>query len=101
VVQIDHTLVAGMLGDREHRQSIGRPRLTPVVDVASRAVAGFSVSLENPSAPSKSLVLSHAVLPKGWWLADREWPNLDWPMGGLARLIQVDHAKEFHSETLP
>ena len=58
VVQIDHTLVAGMLGDREHRQSIGRPWLTLAVEVASRAVVGFSVCLENPSALSISLVLS-------------------------------------------
>jgi putative transposase len=100
VVQIDHTLVDVMVVDREHRQSIGRPWLTLAVDVASRAVVGFSVSLENPSALSVSLVLSHAVVPKTSWLADRELQNLDWPMAGLPHLIHVDNAKEFHSEAL-
>jgi len=100
VVQIDHTLADVMVVDREHRQSIGRPWLTLAIDVASRAVVGFSVSLENPSALSVSLVLSHAVLPKTSWLADRELQNLDWPMAGLPRLIHVDNAKEFHSQAL-
>jgi putative transposase len=85
VVQIDHTLVDVMVVDREHHRSIGRPWLTLAIDVASRAVVGFGVSLENPSALSVSLVLSHAVLPKKSWLADRELQNLDWPMHGLPR----------------
>ena len=100
VVQIDHTLVDVMVVDREHRESIGRPWLTLAIDVASRAIVGFSVSLENPSALSVSLVLSHAVLPKTSWLADRELQTLDWPMAGLPRLIHVDNAKEFHSQAL-
>jgi putative transposase len=100
LLQIDHTLADVVVVDREHRLPIGRPWLTLAVDVASRAVAGFSISLENPSALSISLALSHAVLPKASWLADRELQNLDWPMGGLPRLIHVDNAKEFYSEAL-
>jgi putative transposase len=52
VVQIDHTLVDVIVVDQEHRQPIGRPWLTLAIDIASRAVAGFSVSLEAPSALS-------------------------------------------------
>jgi putative transposase len=100
ILQIDHTLVDVMVVDRERRLWIGRPWLTLAVDIASRAVVGFSVSLEPPSALSISLVLSHAVLPKTSWLADRELHTLDWPMAGLPRLIHVDNAKEFHSEAL-
>ena len=100
VLQIDHTLADGIGVDRACRQWIGRPWLTLAVDVASRAVVGFRVSLENPSALSVSLVLTHAVLPKTWWLADRELQNLDWPMAGLPRLIHVDNGKEFHSAAL-
>ena len=100
IVQIDHTLVDVSVVDREHRLSIGRPWLTLAIDIATRAVVGFSVSLENPSALSVSLVLSHAVLSKNSWLTDRELQNLDWPMGGLPRLIHVDNAKEFHSRAV-
>ncbi|MGA7930650.1 MAG: Mu transposase C-terminal domain-containing protein [Candidatus Sulfotelmatobacter sp.] len=46
------------------------------------------------------LVLSHAVLRKATWLADRELHDLDWPMAGLPRMIHVNNAKEFHCEAL-
>jgi putative transposase len=100
LVQIDPTLMDVVVVDREQRLTIGRPWLTLAVDVSSRAVVGFSVSLEAPSALSVSLVLSHAVLSKEQWLADRELQNLTWPMSGLPRVIHVDNAKEFHSEAL-
>ena len=100
ILQIDHTLADVVVVDREQWLPIARPWLTLAIDVASRAVMGFSISLENPSALSISLVLSQAVLSKSSWLADRELQNLDWPMGGLPRLIHVDNAKEFHSEAL-
>jgi putative transposase len=100
LVQIDHTLADVVVVDRELRRAIGRPWLTLAIDVATRAIVGFSVSFEAPSALSVSLVLSHAVLEKQRWLADRELQNLDWPMGGLPRVIHVDNAKEFHSEAL-
>jgi len=97
LVQIDHTLMDIEVVDREQRRSIGRPWLTLAIDVATRAVIGFSVSLEGPSALSVSLLLSHAVLPKDRWLADRELHNLDWPMGGLPRRIHVDNGKDLES----
>ncbi len=100
LIQIDHTLMDVIVVDRERRLPIGRPWLTLAIDVASRAVTGFSVALECPSVLSVSLVLSHAVLPKERWLADRELHNLDWPMGGVPRVIHVDNGKEFHSEAL-
>jgi putative transposase len=100
IMQIDHTLVDVIVVDQEHRRPIGRPWLTLAIDIGTRAVVGFSVSLDSPSALSVSLVLSHGVLPKNLWLADRELQNLDWPMGGLPRLLHLDNAKEFHSQAL-
>jgi putative transposase len=69
-------------------------------DVATRMVAGFHISLWAPSTVSLCLALSHAVLPKDSWLADRELQNLEWPAGGLPRSIHVDNAREFHSDVL-
>jgi putative transposase len=100
LVQIDHTLADVIVVDQEHRLPIGRPWLTLAIDLASRMVAGFYVSLEAPSALSVSLVVTHAVLPKSTWLADRELPNLDWPVAGIPIVIHLDNAKEFHSEAL-
>jgi putative transposase len=100
VVQIDHTQADVIVVDQEYRKSMGRPWLTLAIDVATRAVVGFSISLEPPSTLSVSLVLSHLVLPKETWLADRELHTLDWPMGGLPQMIHVDNAQEFHSQVL-
>ena len=100
LVQIDHTLVDVIVVDREHRQPIGRPWLTLAIDVKTRMVAGFHVSLWPPSTLSVCMALTHAVLQKAPWLADRELETLDWPASGLPRTIHVDNAREFHSEAL-
>jgi putative transposase len=65
LVQIDHTLVDVIVVDEIDRKPIGRPWLTLAVDVATRMVAGFHLTLEPPSVTSVALALSMAVLPKG------------------------------------
>lgn len=100
LLQIDHTLVDVIVVDQQKRLPIGRPWLTLAIDVRTRMVAGFHVSLWSPSTISLSLALSQAVLPKTSWLADRELQTLDWPVHGLPRTIHVDNAKEFHAEAL-
>jgi hypothetical protein len=46
------------------------------------------------------MALTHEVLPKTSWLADRELQTLDWPAAGLPQVLHVDNAREFHSEAL-
>ena len=100
LLQIDHTPVDVIVVDQQRRLPIGRPWLTLAIDVRTRMVAGFHVSLWSPSTISLSLALSQAVLPKASWLADRELHTLDWPVHGLPGTIHVDNAKEFHAEAL-
>jgi putative transposase len=76
-----------------------RPWLTLAIDVASRTVIGFYVSLETPSAVSVALALTHAVLPKDLWLADREL-DLNWPIAGIPDTLHLDNAPEFDSLAL-
>jgi putative transposase len=64
VVQIDHTLVDLIVVDEQYRRPIGRPSLTLAIDVYSRCIPGFCLSLEAPSAVSAGLCLAHAVLEK-------------------------------------
>ena len=71
VVQIDHTRVDVMVVDEAQRLAIGRPWLTLAVDVATRVVTGFYVSLEAPSSTSVALCISQAVLPREAWLGQR------------------------------
>lgn len=99
VVQIDHTPVDVIVVDRAFRQPLQRPWLTLAIDVASRLVAGFYLTLEPPSATSVALAIQHIVQPKDAWLA-RLGVSGGWPAAGLPDAIHVDNAKEFHSRAL-
>ena len=99
LVQIDHTLVDVIVVDSVTRVPIQRPWLTLAIDVYSRCVVGFHLSLEPPSATSVALCIAHAVLSKLPWLAERKIDG-DWVMEGLIEHLHLDNAKEFHSEAL-
>jgi len=99
IVQIDHTLVDLFVVDAVHRRPIQRPWLTLAIDVASRIVAGFYLSLEAPSSASVALTIHQAVTPKAAWLADRGI-DLDWSASGLPDIIHVDNAREFRGRAL-
>jgi putative transposase len=99
IVQIDHTLADIMVVDEVERRSIGRPWLTLVIDVATRVILGFHLSLDAPSSTSVALALSHAVLPKRSSL-ESETISGSWPAEGLPETIHLDNAKEFHSNAL-
>jgi putative transposase len=58
VVQIDHTPIDVLVVDEWERQPLGRPWLTLAIDVASRFVIGFQVSLDRPSSLTVALVLN-------------------------------------------
>lgn len=64
VIQIDHTLVDIIIVDAVTRQEIGRPWISIAIDVYSRCIVGFYLTLESPSATSVGLCLSHAVSDK-------------------------------------
>lgn len=99
IVQIDHTLVDAIIVDERHRQPIGRPWLSLAIDVASRCVAGFYLTLEHPSAISVAMTMRHAVLPKENWLASLGIAA-PWSSSGLPDLIHMDNAREFHGRAL-
>ena len=99
LIQIDHTLVDVMAVDSVIRQPIQRPWLTIAIDVHSRCVAGFHLTLEAPSATSVALCLAHAALPKAGWLMARDIAGA-WPVEGVPERLHLDNAKEFHSEAL-
>ncbi|HEY2856894.1 MAG TPA: Mu transposase C-terminal domain-containing protein [Terracidiphilus sp.] len=96
-VEIDHTLVDVMVVEEQTRLPLGRPWLSLAMDVATRMVAGFYLAFEAPSSLSVALVLTHAVLPKQAWLAERQIA-LPWPVSGLPDQIETDNGEEFHSQ---
>lgn len=96
IVQIDHTKADVTVVDPVTRQPLGRPTLTVAIDVNSRMVLGFHLSLEPPSLLSVALCLTHAVMEKSHWLTARGI-NTDWPAHGIPRAIYVDNGAEFHA----
>ena len=82
VVQIDHTKADIFVVDEDTRQPIGRPWLTLAMDVCSRMVTGFYLTMEAPSRLSTSLCLLHSVFDKSAWLREREIAE-PWPIAGM------------------
>ncbi|WP_455757061.1 transposase [Sulfurimonas sp.] len=99
VIQIDHTKVDVMLVDEETREEIGRPYITVAIDVYSRIVYGFYISLEAPSYFSVGQTLLNAILPKDDLLKMYNVEG-EWPVFGLPRAVSMDNAKEFRSNSL-
>jgi putative transposase len=97
--QIDHTLVDVIVVDEQQRRPIGRPVLTIAIDVCTRMVAGFHLSLEAPSSVSAGLCLLHAVYDKSAWL-DERGIEIPWPVAGLPEILHCDNGAEFRSRAL-
>lgn len=73
---------------------VGRAYLTILVDVFSRCILGFCLTLEAPSTLSIALCLAHAICPKEAWLKLRKIKHA-WPTFGRPKQIVADSAKEF------
>ena len=99
VWQIDHTPADLILVDDHDRRPVGRPWVTVAIDVFSRMVAGFYVSLDPPGGMSVGLCLAHAMLPKELWLAKRAIQTA-WPVWGKPAAVHADNAKEFRGRML-
>lgn len=99
IVQIDHTKVDVIVVEEKTREPIGRPYLTLAIDLYSRCILGFCLTLEAPSATSAGLCLAHCATDKQHWL-ERLEVDIIWPVSGKPRCIHVDNAAEFHSEAL-
>ncbi len=99
VIQIDHTKMDVIIVDEKTRESIGRPYITVAIDVFSRMIYGFYITLEAPSFFSVGQCLLNAILPKDDTLKQYDIKG-EWPVYGLPRVIHMDNAKEFRSISL-
>jgi len=95
-VQIDHTKLDIELVDDDTRQPIGRPWITVAIDVFSRMIVGYYISLDAPSSFSVGMCIRHAVLHKDEELA-RLGVKGKWPVWGLMRTLHADNGKDFRS----
>jgi len=96
IVQIDHTRVDVIVIDGETGKPCGRPWLTLAMDVFTRMVTGFYLTMDAPSRLSISLCLLHAVYDKTAWLKERE-VDVSWPIAGLPETLHADNGADFRS----
>lgn len=96
-VQMDHTRVDVILVDEITRKPIGRPWVTFVLDVYSRIILGFYISMHAPSALSVASALTMATFPKDKYLECMGVSSVQYPYHGQIKLIHMDNAAEFRS----
>ena len=99
VVQMDHGKADVVLVDSAHRRPIGRPWITFAIDLYSRCIAGYFVSLEAPSATSVGLCLANIAQDKEALLAQHQI-EAHWPLMGKPTVLHTDNGKDFVSKAL-
>jgi putative transposase len=99
LVQIDHTKVDINIVDEIYRQVIGRPWITVLIDVFSRMVIGFYLSLDPPGDMSVGQAIANSIQRKESWLAKFNI-TVPYPCWGIMSIIHADNAGEFHSNMI-
>lgn len=99
IVQIDHTKVDIILVDDETRMPIGRPWVTLMIDIYSRMIPGYFLSLDEPSATSVAMCVTNAVLPKDELLLKHDI-DAEWNVWGFMQTIHADNGADFRTDTL-
>ncbi len=97
MVQIDHALVDMIVVCPETRLAIGRPWITLAIDVHTRCVVGYYLSMDSPTQTCVALCLAHACLPKGDWMR-RLGIEHEYPMFGKFETVSWDNAKTFRAQ---
>lgn len=87
--QADHTLLDIWLHDEKGKAV--RPWLTIIMDDYSRAIAGYALFSNAPSAYQTALALRHAI----WRKAEP-----DWQICGIPEVLYTDHGSDFTSQHL-
>jgi putative transposase len=87
--QADHTLLDMLLTDEKGHAR--KPWLTIILDDYSRAVAGYMVAFEAPSALHTALALRQAIWRK---------PEPTWQVCGIPGILYTDHGADFTSQHL-
>jgi putative transposase len=99
IIQIDHTELDIQIVDETYRKPIGRPYITVAIDVYSRMIYGFYLSLDKPSFYSVGQTLYLGFSPKDKYLKDLEIDS-KWEIYGVPNTIHLDNAQEFRGEQL-
>lgn len=100
VIQIDHTPADIILVDDKHRKPIGRPYITVAIDIYSRMITGYYISLDAPSVTSVAMCVTRSILPKQELLLQYGITDVHWDVFGIPEKIHVDNGSDFRSNSL-
>ncbi|WP_066351427.1 Mu transposase C-terminal domain-containing protein [Aliarcobacter skirrowii] len=98
-VQIDHTPLDIRVVDNIYRKPIGRPYLTLAIDVYSRMIAGFYLSLQSPGYYNVSQCL-YSVFTQKEKILHKYNIDGDWNIFGIPRIIGVDNGADLVSSDM-
>ena len=99
LIEIDHTPCDIILVDDEHRLPIGRPWITVAIDIYSRMIVGYYLSMNAPSVTSVGMCVSNTILPKDTLLAKFD-VNANWNVWGFPETIHVDNGADFRADAV-
>ena len=99
VVEIDHTVLDIMVVDEQYRMCIGRPYITVALDVNSRKIYGFCLSLDHSGFYSVGQTILQGLMPKTSYLASLGIEG-DWDIYGLPKTIHADNGSDFRCREL-
>lgn len=97
-MQIDSTPCDIRLVREQDRTVIGRPNITFAIDLYSRTILGFSVSLQAASTITVATCLAQACLPKQDWLKQRDLTDVHWPVWGKPTILEYDQGPEHEAK---
>jgi putative transposase len=97
-VEIDHTPIDCLVIDATTKLVLGRPWLTLAIDRYSRAIVGFYLTFNAPSAYSVMYCLKMATLPKTALLSKFGDIKFDWSCFGICDQVVTDNGMDLHSK---
>jgi len=108
VIQLDHTILDIWVVDSFTKQPIGRPWLTIGIDVFSRVIWGYFLSLNAPSQETVTNTILNGLISKkeltDWKIFEanlvKEGKNpeeFSYECGGLPAILQVDNGMDFRA----
>lgn len=101
VAQMDHTRVDLILrAEHDRTKVIGRPWLTVIIDVHTRVILGYYLTMFAPSLISVQQAMGMAILPKSSGYFQLASESNHYPYFGFPERLLMDNAAEFRSPIL-
>lgn len=98
-VQADYWDVHCITVDAFTRESVGRPVLCLATCITTGMPYGYYLSFEPPNAGFIGVTLFEGMMPKDQLLR-RLGVEMDWPVWGPPKVLQLDNAKDFRGEMI-